>query len=153
MLPYWWNLKITSNDFSFRYNKNWALEGLLLRWSNKTTICSRKLRLKRYWTISYVSLLLDNRTLVVYAVIFSGAHIELSKSFMSCLMMYVDVSLLDTIAVALDCWVLREGWVQRWLIVGVVSLGLKRHLVNLERLDWLLSAFTLMSGVSWAIWA
>ena len=37
---------------------------------------------------------------------------------------------------------------KRWLNVGVASLGLKVHLVKLERLDWLLSAFTLMGGAS-----
>lgn len=52
-------------------------------------------------------MLLDNRILVVYDIIFFGAFfgalVELSKSFMSCLMMYVDVYLLDTIVVALGC--------------------------------------------------
>ena len=47
--------------------------------------------LERYWTMSYVALSVDNRILVVYTIIFFGtffgAPIELSKSFMSYLMM------------------------------------------------------------------
>ena len=45
-LPYRCDLRIVSNDFSFRCNKNWAPESLLFRRSNETTIRSMKLRVK-----------------------------------------------------------------------------------------------------------
>ena len=46
MLPYWCDIKIISNILAFRYNENWGLESLVIKWSNGTTIHFKKLRVK-----------------------------------------------------------------------------------------------------------
>lgn len=47
LLPYWYDLKIIINNFSFKYNKIWAPRNLFRRWYNETTIGSMKPRVNQ----------------------------------------------------------------------------------------------------------
>ena len=88
--------------------------------------------LERYWTMSYVALSVDNRILVVCTIIFFGtffgAPIELSKSFMSYLMMICGCFLVGHHSGCSRLLSIKRGLSEEMVECGCCKLGFKRTL-------------------------